>query len=496
MEKIVCKNLSFTYPKSEYHALDNVEFSVNDGDFCLVIGKSAAGKSTLLKLMKKEIAPFGKLDGKMDIFGTVGYVAQNVDENIVCDKVRGELSFGLTNMGMPGEQIDLLVAETASYFNLESKLDCDISSLSGGEKQTVNLAAVMIMKPDILVLDEPTSQLDPVSSERFIQMIKRLHREFGITVVMSEHSLDNLFDCASKIIFIDDGLLKCDLPPCDAAKFLKSYGTGIEKIVPVQMRLFDDANTVSECREKLKNRQLSPKVDNDEKCEKAIKIRSLCFAYQKNNDILFNLSLDVFKGKINAVLGPNSSGKSTLLKTLAGVCNAHRGKIKTDGRVSMLCQNVYDLFTKERCGDEVQFGEITQYLGIDDIENRHPYDLSGGQAQRLALAKVLETGADIILLDEPTKSFDCVLKTKLGALLKDLCAHGKTVLLVSHDIEFVGEYADYVSFLSRGQIIGTRPRRQFFSSLNFYTTAVSKITKNICENTVSVDDLRDAGGIE
>ena len=180
MEKIVCRQLSFAYPKSEYQALKNVDFSVENGEFCLVIGKSAAGKSTLLKLMKKEIAPFGTLDGDIEIFGSVGYVAQNVEENIVCDKVRSELSFGLTNMGMHGEQIDLLVAETASYFNLESKLDSDISSLSGGEKQMVNLAAVMIMKPDILVLDEPTSQLDPVSSERFIQMIKRLHREFGI----------------------------------------------------------------------------------------------------------------------------------------------------------------------------------------------------------------------------------------------------------------------------------------------------------------------------
>lgn len=496
MEKIVCKKLSFAYPKSEYQALKSVDFSVENGEFCLVIGKSAAGKSTLLKLMKKEIAPFGTLDGDIEIFGSVGYVAQNVEENIVCDKVRGELSFGLTNMGMRGEQIDLLVAETASYFNLESKLDSDISSLSGGEKQMVNLAAVMIMKPDILVLDEPTSQLDPVSSERFIQMIKRLHREFGITVIISEHSLDNLFDSASKILLIDNGVLKCDLAPDDAARFLRSYGGGIEKIVPVERRLFDNAKTVSECREILKGKSLAQKPLVDEKTDIAAKIRALCFAYQKGNDVLFNLSLNVYKGKINAVLGPNSSGKSTLLKTVAGVCKAHRGRIKADGRVSMLCQNVYDLFTKETCGEEIEFGEITHYLGIDDIKERHPYDLSGGQAQRLALAKVLATGADIILLDEPTKSFDCVLKSRLGELLRDLCAQGKTILLVSHDIEFVGEYADYVSFLSRGKIIGTRSRREFFSSLNFYTTSVSKITKNICENVVSVDDLREAGGIE
>lgn len=176
MENVICKNISFAYPANEYPTLKNADFSVGKGELCLVIGESGAGKSTLLKLLKREIAPAGRLSGEIIINGTVGYVAQNIDESIVCDRVRSEISFGLTNMGMSGDAIELLVAETASYFNLEDKLDRDILSLSGGEKQMVNLASVMVMKPDVLVLDEPCSQLDPISSSRFAEMVKKLHR--------------------------------------------------------------------------------------------------------------------------------------------------------------------------------------------------------------------------------------------------------------------------------------------------------------------------------
>lgn len=493
MEKISCKDVSFTYPVSKYPALTDVNFSIESGEFCLIMGESAAGKSTLLKLIKKEIAPAGKLEGQITVNGTVGYVAQNVEENIVCDKVRSELSFGLSNMGLSGENIELLVAETASYFNLEDKLDSDISSLSGGEKQMVNLAAVMIMKPDILVLDEPASQLDPISSERFIQMVKRLHRDFSITIIMSEHSTDSLFDYADSTVIMSEGKTLYKSSPKEMITYLVRTNSEMLDAVPVQMRLFSGVSTVCHCREELKKTVLKPAVCKAEKLNVAIDVKNICSAYKKGFDVLNSLSLKIYQGKINAVVGPNSGGKSTLLKAIAGVHKHYRGKIKINGKVSMLCQNVYDLFTKDKCADEVEFGEITDYLAIDNISEQHPYDLSGGQAQRLALAKVLATGADIILLDEPTKGFDPVLKKKLAKILRDLCEEGKTVLLVSHDIEFVGEYSDYVSFLSRGRIITTAPRRAFFSSLNFYTTAVSKITNGIAENIVSITDLKNAG---
>lgn len=496
MAVISCKKLSFTYPKSEYPALDNVSFSIEEGEFCLVIGKSAAGKSTLLKLLKKEIAPFGKISGEININKNVGFVSQNVDESIVCDKVRSELSFGLSNMGMTREEIELLVAETASYFHIEDKLDSNISALSGGEKQMVNLAAVMIMKPDILVLDEPVSQLDPVSADRFIFMIKQLHRDFSTTIIISEHSSENLFDYADSVMLIDCSKLLVKSTGRDMITYLKENNHDMLSAVPIRLRLYPDAQTIGECRKIAETKSLHSISQPKDNCKAVLEVKNIYFAYSKGCDVLSGLSLKVYENRINAVLGPNSSGKSTLLKTIAGVQKAYRGKIKKNGSVSMLCQNVFDLFTKEKCREETEFGEITDFLSINDIIDKHPYDLSGGQAQRLALAKVLNYGADIILLDEPTKGLDPVLKTKLAEILRQLCRQGKTILIVSHDIEFIGEYADYVSFLSDGRIVSTVSKGRFFSSLNFYTTTISKITKGFAENIVSLEDFKNSGGLE
>ena len=455
MDAVSFRSVSFAYPKSEYKALDSVSFGISKGDFCLVSGASAAGKSTLLSLIKKEIAPAGELGGDIEINGSVGYLRQNTDESIVCDRVRGELAFGVENLGKSSGEIELLIAETAAYFNLEDKLNSATAELSGGEKQLVSLASVMMMKPDILVLDEPCAYLDPVSAERFANMVKKLHSELGITVIMSEHSVDLLYGYADKIL-----LLEKENNPMLAA-------------VPVQFRYKGKELNYNEMKE------------NGENPEIALNAKRLYFAYNKNNFVLNDLSLDVYRGKINAVIGSNGCGKTTLLKVLSRVYKPYRGKVNSE-KLSMLTQNVKDLFTADRCGDEVTFGEITDYLEISDIKERHPYDLSGGQAQRLALAKVLEKNADIIILDEPTKGLDAVLKTKLGKLLKRLCSDGKTVLLVSHDIDFVGEWADYVSFMSEGRIAVTDEKRRFFSSLSFYTTSLSRLSRGraVCSEDV------------
>lgn len=474
MEIINLKGVTFKYPKSEYPALNGISFSVTRGEFSLLMGASAAGKSTLLKLLKKEIAPFGELTGEVNVNVFAGYVGQNVEENIVCDKVRSELTFGLTNLGMSGGRTELLVAETASYFNLEHILDSEISNLSGGEKQIVNLAAVMIMKPEILILDEPCSQLDPVSAERFVNLIKKLHEDFGITIIMSEHSTDLLYSYADSVIFLEKGELKIKGTPKETYCYLKNSKSKMVNAVPVTFRK-DEINF-----ENVK------KTEDEEKTETALKMKNVYFSYEKGKEVLDGLNFKVYKNKINAVVGANGSGKSTLLKVISGVCKKQGGKIKNGLTVSLLTQNVFDLFTKEKCEDEVTFGGITDFLGIDYIKNKHPYDLSGGEAQRLALAMVLERNADLILLDEPTKGFDAELKIKLGKLLKDLCEKGKTILIVSHDIEFVGEYSDYCSFLSCGKIITTDNRKDFFSNLSFYTTAVSRITNG---KIISLGDL-------
>ena len=492
MEVLSCKELSFTYPGSENPALDNVSFSLSRGELCVVMGKSAAGKSTLLKLLKKEIAPHGTLEGKIEILGKAGYVAQNIEESIVCNKVRAELSFALANEGRSEQEIELAVAQSASYFNLERKLDYDVASLSDGEKQLLNLAAVMINNPDILILDEPASRLDPVSAARFADIIKKMHRDFSTTIIIAEHNAEALFESADSVMLLDNAGLLIKDSVGSVISFLKSTKNDMLGAVPIQLRLYDGASTIAQCSEVFKTKSTVPLKKEEMPGEIALKLKNICFAYEKGCDVLSNLSLKVYKGKINAILGPNSSGKTTLLKTVAGVLKPYRGKIKTDEKISMLSQNPFDLFTKEKCAEEVDFGGITDFLGISDIKDRHPYDLSGGQAQRLALAKVLERNADIILLDEPTKGFDCVLKEKLAVLLRELCEKGKTILIVSHDIEFIAENCDVASFLSDSRIIATMPRREFFSSLYLYTSTVAKISRS---DIVSIKDLEECGGI-
>lgn len=362
MENIICEKLNFSYPTSTHSVLNDVDFTVSGGEFCLVIGRSGAGKSTLLKLMKKEIAPHGTLTGSIKINGNVGYVAQNVEENIVTDKVRSELSFGLTNMGLSRETIELSVAETASYFNLSDKLDNDISTLSGGEKQLLNLASVMITKPEILVLDEPTCQLDPVSAQRFVAVVKRLNRDFGTTVVISEHLTEELLPYADSVMIVENGEVILKDTPQNAVSFLKQSHNLLLGEIPLFMRLFDDANSVSQCREVLKNKDLPLLCTESEDVKTALRLKNISFAYIKNHDVLKSLDLRVYKGKINVLLGANSSGKTTAFKVAAGVLKAHHGKVKTDGKVSMLCQNPFDLFTKERCEDEVEFGKTTEFF--------------------------------------------------------------------------------------------------------------------------------------
>ena len=474
MEAVRLESVSFAYPKSEYNALENVSFSLEKGSFSLVMGESGAGKSTLLSLLKKEIAPVGRLSGKIEVSSFAGYICQNAEESIVCDRLRSELAFGVENQGKSVEEIDLLIAETAAYFNLESKLNSAVSELSGGEKQLVCLASVMMMKPEVLILDEPCAMLDPVSAERFATMIKKLHRDFNITVIMSEHSTDLLYSYADNILFFESGTLLSLCSPLETLEYLEKNNKKMALSVPLSLRLKD------------KNITFKPLPEKSESPKSALSAKHLRFAYVKGRDVLSNLNLELYSGKINAVIGCNGCGKTTLLKVLSGVKKSYSGKVKASGKTAMLTQNVKDVFTKETCGEEVRFGEITDFLELSGLEGRHPYDLSGGQAQRLALAKVLERNADIILLDEPTRGLDSVLKLKLGELLKRLCKSGKTVLVVSHDLDFVGDFADYVSFMSEGRIAVTDEKRRFFASLSFYTTSASRLTGGSAASTEDI----------
>ncbi len=465
MEAIKCKGLSFCYPNKTENALSDVSFSLKKGEFCAVLGASGSGKSTLLKLMKKEISPHGTRGGSIQITGTVGYVSQHFEESTVSDTVYGELAFSPTHAGLSAEEIRLLVAETAAYFHLSNKLDAPVSALSGGEKQILCLASVMMMKPDILLLDEPFSQLDPVAAAAFADVLRTVHRDFGTAVLLAAHALEECWHMLDSILLLDGGRVCMKEEKNAAATRLVQTESPMTDALPVFLRMDEAAQ-----------RSRSVDVATLPQDKPQLEAKHLYFAYQKGKDVLRDASLALFPGKIHAVIGENGSGKTTLLKALCGVRRAYRGKVKTKASISMLPQNVYDLFTHETCAQEVHYGELTDRLALADIANSHPFDISGGQAQRLALVKVLQTGADILLLDEPAKGLDPVLKAQLGTLLWELCAEGKTVLLVTHDLEFAGRYADVASLMSCGSMVATMPAPALFRKLHFYTTPSSRLT--------------------
>ncbi len=479
------ENLSFSYPKSDKKALDCINFEIEKGDFVLLMGESGSGKSTLLRLLKKEIAPFGSLSGSIiSQSENIAFVHQSPDTSFVSENVRGELAFALENKAYDRDKIAVRIGETASFFNIADILDRDISTLSGGEKATVAVAAAIIDDADTLILDEPFAQLDPKSVISVASMLKRLNTQLGITVIMSSHSSDEVIDFCNSFAVLERGKMIFFGSTNEAVK--------IEPLLdffPVYTRLFEERPlTVSQAIPLAKNLRQKEFTPNT-KGKTAVQLKNVTFSYaKKDRDILSRLSYSAYSGCINSVIGANGSGKTTLLKLIAGIKKPLGGKVAVNGRVGYMSQNVRYLFTEDTVAQEIKT-DTAEKLGISDCLSLHPFDLSAGQAQKLALGILLEQGADIFLLDEPSKAFDERSKRKLAELLKSLCSDGKTVIIVTHDIDFAGEVSDYVSFLSDGVISTAGERRQVFSSLKFYTTQIRRITSRTLESAVSAEDL-------
>lgn len=488
MALLEIKNLSFSYPNGKENVLNKINLTVNDGEFCVLIGKSGSGKSTLLRLLKKEIAPYGNINGEISINSkNIGFVNQNVESNIVTDTVLGELSFAPQNYGKNRDEINLKVAEISNYFNLNNYIGEKIENLSGGSKQMISLASVMTMSPDILLLDEPVSQLDPVSSENFINTVVKLNKEQGITVIISEHKIENVLPFADKIIVLEGGKVSFCGTPLETAKFLVESDSEIKDVLPPYTFLTKEREIYFSNAKKFSAEIKAKSIKPYTKSEKTLVAKDISFAYKRGlKDVFFSLDYSAEKGKINAIVGANGSGKTTLLKCLSNILKCYSGKIKTKGKTAYLPQNVSTLFLKDTVLEEVSDVDILKKFNLEKYIEQSPFDLSGGEAQRLALAKVISLDADIILLDEPTKSVDVVFKKEFALILKELANNGKTIIIVTHDLEFAGKYADVVSFLFDGKIIASSPRREFFSRLDVYTTSLSRLTNG---RAVSLDDV-------
>lgn len=532
MEIFKIENLSFSYPEQKNMVLNDVSFTVSQGEFLTICGLSGSGKSTLLRQLKTSLAPHGTKSGKVYFMGSpieetdeltqaahIGFVMQSPDDQCVTDKVWHELAFVLENLGTKPDVIRRKVGEMVQFFGLNDILYSGISELSGGRKQIVNLASCMIGEPSVLILDEPTAQLDPAAAELFIALLKKIHSEFGTTVIICEHTLELLCSVTDRIIVMSKGRIESDGSAAKtAAELFKRHDPLLESM-PVSLRIAaccdcdknDLPMTVGEgkrfLKEFTKDKKLSPVSHvynaHSEKDDPVVSVKNVFFRYDKKTpDILKGLSFSAYKGEITAVTGSNGSGKTTLLHTIAGILRPYSGAVNTAGKVCLMPQDPKTMFLKDTVEDDLYLSveeaeietveNIISFCGLDDLRKRNPYDLSGGEQQKAALAKVLLHQPDILLLDEPVKGMDVKAKAETGALLKSLAESGVCVIIVSHDIDLCAEYADRCAFMFDGDIVSESSPDRFFSENTFFTTSAARMAQGIIPNAVTANDIRKA----
>lgn len=536
VEKIKIKNLIFSYPNSEKTALNDINLTVNQGEFVTICGKSGCGKSTLLRHLKPILTPHGKTSGEIYFDGksiydlsdreqaeNIGFVMQNPDNQIVTDKVWHELVFGLESLGINSAEIRSKAAEMASFFGIQNWFYENVANLSGGQKQILNLASVMIMNPTLLLLDEPSSQLDPISAHDFFTMLERINTELGVTIILSEHNLSEVFPLSDKVVVMEDGKITAENTPYKIGEELKQNSMFAALPTPTKIYYSLGNNsgncpiTICDGHKWLEKQQINEHFEfksekNRINTEPILELKDVWFRYEKNSDdILKGLSFKVHENEFYAIVGGNGVGKSTALSVISKINKPYRGKvfINDDTKVAVMPQNPQSLFLKksvleelydavfdvekEKRENEIEY--VIKLCEFDNLLENHPYDLSGGEQQRVALAKMLLRKPDLLVLDEPTKGFDACFKRKLAMILKSLQKNGMTVLMVTHDIEFCAEYADICAMFFDGNIVSEAPPRKFFAENNFYTTSAKRMADGIIENAVlDKDVIRALGG--
>ena len=532
MALFTIENLTFSYPEQTAHAIDGLSLTVPEGAFLVLCGPSGCGKSTLLRQLKPALAPHGVRSGRIlfrgqPLEGTdarvqaarIGFVQQSPENQIVTDKVWHELAFGLESLGEDTPTIRRRVAEMASFFGIEGWFYKNVTELSGGQKQLLNLASVMAMQPDVLILDEPTSQLDPIAASDFLAVLGRINRELGTTVLLTEHRLEEAFPLASTVAVMDAGRLLCTGTPAEVGRQLKAMGHRMFLAMPAAMRIWaaveSDAPcpvTVREGREFLRayaaRRPLRPLPEEPKQPRRdpAIAVEGAWFRYEEQTpDVVKGLDLRLGKGEFLALLGGNGTGKSTTLKLLSGLKKPNRGTVTVSGTLGMLPQNPQTLFVKKtvredlfeifsgtglpKAQQEARVARMVQLCRLEALLDRHPFDLSGGEQQRAALAKVLLLQPEILLLDEPTKGLDAEFKQMFAGILRSLLAQGVSLLMVSHDVEFCARYAHRCALFFDGSIVTEATPRAFFSGNSFYTTAANRIARPLEPQAVTAEDV-------
>lgn len=556
------KDFSFAYKTvegEEISILSDINLSISEGEFVLFCGPSGSGKTTLFSNLKKELAPAGVRKGVAYFNGknilelddvesaiNVGFLFQNPDNQIVTDTVIQEIAFPLENIGVPSDEIRNRIAEMTAFFGIDHILHKNVNDLSGGQKQLVNLCSLLVLKPKLLILDEPTSQLDPIASYDFLTILKRLNEEFSITILISEHKIDNVFPFVDKVVFMRNGQIKhCENPydlldTLDKESMFNHYLPDVTKVysllkdtnldlsntkLPLTIR--EGKKVLRDIDEMLAKNNISLKsgcensfnysldksvnsysqvfdfVNENEYGDVLLSTKNLYFAYDKNNIVLNDINFEIRKGEFLSIIGGNGTGKSTFLKLLAGILNPIKGKIKyqKDLKIAYLHQNPIVHFSKDTVREELYLTldledsfkkSILDYLDFFEINHlldTHPYDCSGGEQQKIALVKALVANPDILILDEPSKGLDPISIINLAKILKGLQNSGITIIITSHNLPFVSNYCQRCLMLFDGSLQIDSTPKNIFANNNFYTTFINRLVKDYINDGVCLEDV-------
>ncbi len=542
---------NFGYPGSSEKAISNANLSIEEGEFVLVCGPSGCGKTTLIKQLLPAVSPYGTVEGGLFISGKrieeiddselvtmFGYVGQNPINQMVTDKVWHELAFGMENLGLSQDVMERRIAEICEFFGMQSWLDRDVSTLSGGEMQMVHLASVMVMEPNVLILDEPTAYLDPLAGRNLLGMIKRINIELGTTIIIVEHHLEEVYGMSDKVVAMGKAQIHHVGTPKGVAKEL-GFRAGLPSSLLIAKEVDDGCSdlplTVSEgqrwiakrfegvCLDEYNEKMVSKEFDDSFSGlsinKELIKLKDISFSYDNTKVVLEDCNLSVHEGEIFALLGGNGTGKSTLLQIICQTLKQSFGNIwifgkKVNGNKNVplgneamvfMPQDAMALFTAITVEEELMealegtsvdihkkrelVSDMLLKIDLTGYDKYHPYDLSSGQQQMLALGKLLLLNPKIILMDEPTKGLDYNRKIEIGNMIKHLSEQGITILLVSHDIEFCARFANRCGLMHNGRIVAIDRTREFFSGNKFFTTASNRIARRFIPKAILPEEV-------